>query len=221
LFHFINTLFDNTREKSISNHFRRKRFDILKRVIDNLPKPVKILDVGGTQNYWEQMGILKSSQLLITILNIEEIEIKYPNFTFVKGDARDLKNFNDKEFDIVFSNSVIEHLADLDNQRKMADEIKRVGKSYIVQTPNYYFPIEPHFLIPLFQFYPEFLKIFLLTHFEIGWFEKQDSKEKARFILKNINLLKKREIQKLFPASTVMKEKIFFLTKSFIIVNLS
>lgn len=57
-----------------------------------------------------------------------------------------MKQFQDNEFDAVFSNSVIEHVGDYEAQRQMANEIMRVGKRYFVQTPNFYFPIEPHIL---------------------------------------------------------------------------
>ena len=60
------------------------------------------------------------------------------------GDATDLSPFKDKSFDIVHSNSVIEHLYNFENQKKMASEIMRVGQKHIVQTPNKYFFLEPH-----------------------------------------------------------------------------
>ncbi len=61
--------------------------------------------------------------------------------------------FGDREFDIAFSNSVIEHVPP-ELQAAFAAEVSRVADRYFVQTPNRYFPIEPHYQLPLFQFLP-------------------------------------------------------------------
>ncbi|MEM2045934.1 MAG: class I SAM-dependent methyltransferase, partial [Candidatus Bathyarchaeia archaeon] len=58
---------------------------------------------------------------------------------WIIGDARCMP-FKDKSFDVVFSNSVIEHVGNYDDQKMCAEEIRRVGKCYFVQTPNFYFP---------------------------------------------------------------------------------
>jgi ubiquinone/menaquinone biosynthesis C-methylase UbiE len=139
--------FNPNDSNSVSNRFRRKRFRYFKELIKDLPKPVKILDVGGTQSFWELMGFTSPAEASITILNNENISITLPNFKFVQGNAADMRMFRDSEFDVVFSNSVIEHLGNIENQRKMAREIIRTGKKYFVQTPNYYFPSSNSFLI--------------------------------------------------------------------------
>jgi ubiquinone/menaquinone biosynthesis C-methylase UbiE len=86
----------------------------------------------------------------ITLLNPELSESAPSNFTAFVGDGRSMPQFEDHQFDIVFSNSTIEHVGSIDDQRAMAREIVRVGRKYYVQTPNRYFPIEPHFVFPFF-----------------------------------------------------------------------
>src|SRR5690625_7584560 len=66
--------------------------------------------------------------------------------------------YKKNECDVVYSNSLIEHVGNRKNQLLFADEVQRVGKSYWVQTPNKYCTVEPHFLFPFFQFMPEHLK---------------------------------------------------------------
>lgn len=74
----------------------------------------------------------------ITILNVERQAQRHAKIHPAVGDAVDLGRFEDGAFDVVFSNSVIEHLAALENQRLMACEVQRVGKAFWIQTPNFF-----------------------------------------------------------------------------------
>jgi len=188
-------------------------------LVRDLPKPVTVLDTGGTVNFWNQMGMLNNADFKLTILNIESEENNYSNIKFVKGDARNLSCYKDSEFDIVFSNSVIEHVGSKSDQEKMASEIVRTGKRYYVQTPNYYFPFEPHFLFPLFQFFPLFFKKFLLKNFSMGWFDKANDDSEAMEIINSIRLLRKKEFRELFPDSMIIPEKLFWISKSFVAIG--
>jgi len=118
---------------------------------------------------------------------------------------------------VIFSNSVIEHLGSYSDQSLMANEVRRLGERYFLQTPNRYFPIEPHFLFPFFQFFPYKLKIWLVTRFNLGWFGKIPDENKAREIISSIRLLNKKELKILFPESKIKEEKFLGLTKSFIV----
>lgn len=210
-------ILDNTDPGSLANKFRRKRFLLFTEFIKDLERPVKILDIGGTENFWKQMGIYGNNDYLITILNLDEPDKTIDrNFEFVKGDALDLRHYNDKSFDVVFSNSVIEHIEIIEDRQKMANEIMRIGKRFFVQTPNYYFPFEPHFLLPFFQYLPKFIKIWLLLHFDIGWFKKCSSKAEALKLLNSNRLLTIKELRTYFTNCKIIKEKYLIFTKSLI-----
>lgn len=211
---------DNTRQSSLANKFRQKRFKHFNELIKGLPAPIKILDIGGTENFWQQMGLAGNENFRITVLNINKpICSAKANMIFVKGDASDLSEFPDKSFDIVFSNSVIEHIPETQNRVRMAEEIKRVGVKYFVQTPNYYFPFEPHFLFPFFQFFPQFFKITLLKSFNMGWFKKCKNNREASILLKENQLLRLKELKNYFPEGKIIKERFLFMNKSFIAVK--
>lgn len=195
---------------TIAIDFRRKRFAFFKSLIASLPRPLHILDVGGKQAFWELMGFIRDD-IQITILNTEPEETTFPNITCIVGDARDTREFKDKEFEVVFSNAVIEHVGNLEQQHSMAAEIQRVGKRYIVQTPNRYFPIEPHVLIPFFQFFPLNLKMYIATHTP-SWGWKTSHLEE----LSTIRLMSEKELRNLFPRARVYKENFLGLIKSFI-----
>lgn len=126
--------------------------------------------------------------------------------------------FEDQAFDIIFSNSVIEHVGSIQNQRKFADEVKRVGKSYWIQTPNRMFPIEPHFLFPFFQFLPGGLRKIIAKTWKYSHYKQWGANN--TFILEelsDIRLLSRRELMSLFDAGSLYEEKYVFLTKSLVI----
>ena len=132
-----------------------------------------------------------------------------PNVTVVQADGTDLP-FEDGEFDVGFSNSVIEHVPE-HLQPAFASEMARVAKRYFVQTPNRYFPIEPHYQLPLFQFLPERGRRALNRRFTLGWQPKGEWED--------INLLSKRDLRRLFPEAEIHRERILGLTKSLIAVR--
>ncbi len=211
-----NNFFDPDSKKSINQKFREKRFEFFRSMLAKIQSEntIQILDIGGTEIYWERMGFPTNENVHITLLNLESEPVKNKKFTSVKGDACNMPEFNDNQFDIVFSNSVIEHLFSLENQQKMADEVKRVGKAYHIQTPNRYFPLEPHWLFPFFQFLPFKLKVAMTKRFNLGHYKKAITKDAATQRVKEVKLLTEKQMKKLFPEGKVYREKFFGLTKS-------
>jgi len=215
----FNNFFEISEKKnSLGNQFREKRFKFFLKEINKISKPITILDVGGKINFWENRGLAGNNEYKITIVNIEKETSKYSNINYEIGDATNLSQFNDKSFDIVHSNSVIEHLYNFNNQSKMASEIIRVGKKHIVQTPNKYFFIEPHYLLPFFQFIPNKLKYYILTKTKLSRLKKWD-KNFAKQYIKEIRLLSEKEMKTLFPKSKIYFEKFLGMNKSFTMHN--
>ena len=110
---------DNTNDRSVSVELRRRRFQILLDMLKDLLHPVMILDIGGRQKYWEMMGsdLLRNADLKVTLLNTEKQSVSLANFAALTGDGRSMPQFGDKQFDIVFSNSTIEHVGTLEDQQ--------------------------------------------------------------------------------------------------------
>jgi SAM-dependent methyltransferase len=206
---------DNRNQNSLAGRMRRKRMALLKSLLASLEKPVRMLDIGGTEEYWKVSGLVDEERVNIVLLNLRAAPASLPNCVNIVGDARQT-GFEDDSFDVVFSNSVIEHVGDYSDQTRMAEEIRRVGKRYFVQTPNRYFPIEPHFLFPFFQFFPLWMKTWLLMNFNLGWFRKIPDRENARQAVESIRLLDVGEFSRLFPGAKIYREGFFGLTKSLI-----
>ena len=209
-------LFNANYKSSVNQGFREKRFKFFKDLLDSVRKvgTINILDVGGTQSYWENMKFTSSNSIHITLLNLEAGEVANKNFSSISGDATDLSRFGDKHFDVVFSNSVIEHLYTFEAQQKMANEIRRVGRHYFVQTPNIYFPIEPHWVFPLFQFLPFGLRVWITKAYYLDSYPAESRKEIAIQRVKEVRLLTERDMRGLFPEAKIYREMFFGLKKS-------
>lgn len=206
---------------SIAYKFRKKRMSEFEKFYKSISDSAggSILDLGGTFDFWKTLEFNGLNTENITLLNLEKQQIpkEYPNILSVVGDATNLKEYGDHQFDLVFSNSVIEHVGDFRAQKRMAREVVRVGKHYYLQTPNRYFPLEPHYLIPFFQFFPLKLKAFLIRHWRIGHKPRASSNADALKIAKSVRLLSKNELKKLFPNAKINEERFGLLTKSFIL----
>ncbi len=186
-------------------------------LLKRLPRPISILDVGGLASFWRAVGLIGDDSISILILNVYETDQDSENIRFTLGDGRAMTQFTDAQFDVVFSNSVIEHVGGIEDQRKMAAEMQRVGKRYFLQTPNRYFPIEPHFLFPFFQFLPFSVKVALIRRFNLGWFKRAPDRATAEAYASEIRLMNYRELRSLFPSATIVGERLFGLVKSYIV----
>ena len=206
----LRAIADNTRAGSAADRMRKKRFAVFLGLLDTLPRPLRLLDVGGTRSFWEQMGPAGMEGIEIVLLNLQAPP---PD----RGDARDMRRYRDKEFDVVFSNSVIEHVGGYRDQQRMAEEVRRVGKRYFVQTPNRYFPVEPHFLFPFYQFLPLRVRAWLIGRFDLGWRKRAANEEEALQQAQSVRLLSRGELEVLFPDGNITDEKFFGLTKSFMV----
>ena len=201
-----------------ANKFRQNRINIFLDLIGlDGNTTINILDIGGTDYYWSNLNINNGSKLNITLLNTEEVSLKNPNFDYIRGDGRDLSLFDDNSIDIVYSNSVIEHVGEFEDQKKFAKEIRRISKKYFIQTPNYYFPFEPHFLMFGIHYLPIKYRAFLIRHLNLGWYEKKQSYFDSVKLAESIRLLKRKELEYLFPEAEIIYERFYGLIKSFML----
>jgi hypothetical protein len=212
-------LADGETPNSLSNKFRTRRFRQFEASVANLPRPLRILDVGGTNEFWENRGWAEREDVKILILNLVSEKQRHENIRSLTGDATDLRQFGDHSFDVAFSNSVIEHLFTFENQRRMASEIQRVGRSFWVQTPSFWFPMEPHFHVPGWQWMPLGMRVSLIRRWACGWRGPCPDPVIARGLVEEIRLLRKSELRVLFPRATLVSERFCGLVKSWTVVG--
>jgi len=212
----IKSIADNSSDTSLATRMRRARFQLFLSLLDKLEGHVEILDIGGTQEFWNIMLGDQDRDIRVTLLNIDHQHVTSPKFVSAAGDARSMPQFQDKSFDVVFSNSVIEHVGSYDDQRRMAFEVMRIGKRYFIQTPNKRFPMEPHFLFPYFQYLPVDVRAQLVNRFNMGWYKRMPDLKAARREVESIQLLTRQGLTNLFPDATIYVERFAGLAKSFV-----
>ena len=177
-----------------------------------------LLDVGGYPNTWT---IRPQMVKRIDCLNIHPIkwsEESAPQHRIatVLGDGCALE-YEDGHYDVVFSNSVIEHVGDWERQRAFASNVRRVGKKLWVQTPAFECPLEPHFLAPFVHWLPVPIRKFCtrwLTPW--GWLTRP-SKAWVNYTILHTRLLTKNQMKELFPDCKILTERFFgIVPKSYI-----
>ena len=85
---------------------------------------------------------------------LDRFAAAFPQVRAVRADGRELP-FADGEFDLGFSNAVVEHVAGgRDGQRRFVHELCRVAQRVFVTTPNRWFPLEVHTLLPFVHWLP-------------------------------------------------------------------
>jgi hypothetical protein len=179
--------------RSIHRRFRGGKTEEFIGLLGMQKPPGTLVDVGGGGMSGEFLSLYQRFENVIVVNPIPPDDSRgIANVYLVEGDGRCLP-FRDKSIDWVFSNAVIEHVGDWEDQMTFASEIRRVAKrGYFVATPNLYFPIEPHALLPYYQFYPAALKPFALR-FSPGYMQRPEP----------ISLLTKNALQILFPEALV------------------
>lgn len=206
----------------LQRHFRSKRFQILDALLREIlesQSEVTVLDAGGRPNYWAILPHDLRDKVKITCLNFESELEAHPKpaqdllISSVVGDACNMPEFEDNAFDIVHSNSVIEHVGSYQNMQRFADETRRVGKHYYVQTPNYWFPIEPHYGVPLFHWLPDTLRIWLSTKTNVGYAQKCEFKT-ALERLDHTRIVSAFLMRGIFLDGKIREERVLGLAKS-------
>lgn len=176
----------------------------------------RILDVGGTLNTWETLPI-RSEVTLVNLRFYENPPSSQSRFKLVEGDACEMEF--DHRFDIVFSNSVIEHVGDFERQRQFAHKCSDLAPNLWIQTPARSFPVEPHLLTPFIHYLPRSIQRLLLRRFTIWGVLQKPNPTQVEEFLDEVRLISFREMKDLFPDCEILRERFMGLTKSYIAVR--
>jgi Methyltransferase domain len=212
---------------SLGSWFRKRRSLLIAKQIISCSKKssrTRVLDIGGRRSYWNIFSedFLDEYNVEITLVNDSvELEINQPehnqgNFIHSVGDGCDMNKCDSMSYDFVHCNSVIEHVGNWERMTMLSKEIRRLAPSYYVQTPNFWFPIEPHFLTPIFHWLPEHVRIWLIQRMSLGHMSKQSSISEAVQVIESVRLLNADMFFSLFEDANHKREWFMGLPKSLI-----
>ncbi len=192
--------------KNFSRESRRRKFQLFGKVFQPGAGDL-ILDVGASgqpftgytfEDYYPYPDRIVAGG--VDPREIQDARRLYPKVRYTMFDGRALP-FPDQSFDIVFSNAVIEHIIGPGQQERFAREIMRVGKSWFVTTPNYWFLFESHYHLPFIHFLPREMQ---------RWYNRLLGSAIAKGTIQDLALLSARGLQRLFPSSRVVKMRVTF-----------
>lgn len=185
----------------LHNRSRSKKYKLFLREMNPTTRDW-VLDVGsGRGTFLEQLYSLREHIVAVDLKveRLAKLRAAYPPVRVVCADACALP-FSDGSFGVVFSNAVIEHIGGVPLQTRFAREVRRVGKRYFITTPNRWFPVEPHYRIPFFQFFSPKWQQFIHKRFQVGLVPKG--------MFEAIQMLSARDLSKLFPDAIIRKQRV-------------
>lgn len=187
------------------NKFRRRRMARFVETV-NLTPDHTVLDVGGSPAIWKQCPVKPR----LTFLNVYQLP-DVPLELQIVGDGCRIP-VADKSFDIVFSNSVIEHVGSKERQAEFARELRRVGRMMWVQTPDRAFPLELHTLVPFLHWLPR--SVFTDLAPFVSPRRLFESRQDFDAAMKGLRPVGRSEMEELFPAAAIIREKFLGFPKS-------
>lgn len=204
---FSNRILGVRNPKSVSSWARRRRWAKFVEVFPEIEQ-MHVLDLGGTPWYWRNAPVMPAHVTTVNLRHMDSTE----NITAVQGDVY---SHPPGSYDLVISNSLIEHVGGHSQRARLADVIAAAADRHWVQTPYRYFPIEPHWLAPGIQFLPFEARVKATMLWKFGHCHKTD-RAAAVDIVNEIELIGLTQMRAYFPDSDFWLERVAGLVKSMV-----
>lgn len=179
----------------LAGRVRRRIFQIFMDVF-HPTAATSVLDVGVTSdsdhaesNFFERLYPYPNRLTCVGTEDGSHLMREYPGLRYLPVVSGRPLPFSDRQFDIVFSNAVLEHVGSRGAQVRFAAELRRISKQFFVVTPNRWFPIEHHTGLPFLHYLPPSLFRDLIRNTRYRYWADES----------NLNILTAREMAGLFP----------------------
>jgi hypothetical protein len=193
---------------------RERRARWLAEVFPDLPQ-MSIIDLGGRVGPWKRVPVRPKH---VHVVNLEPLPAEIPDWAEVDhGDACTLPDhISKRRYDLVFSNSVIEHVGGHERRQRFAEAVHLLAEAHWVQTPYRYFPIEPHWVAPGLQFLPVAMRAEYSRRWPLGSYNAAATHTEAVGQVLRVELLDRTQMRYYFPTSVLRAENFFGLPKSLV-----
>ena len=189
----------------------------------------RIADLGGSAGYWERVGFdwLEENGFAVACVNNEPSELRRGSdgggpIEYILADACRMEDFADDSFEIVHSNSVIEHVGGWPEIAGFAAVVRRLAPSYYVQTPYFWFPVDPHFYrFPALHWLPVAARAQVHRRMKAGWAPRATDRDAAMRLAESNFMLDRKQFRALFPDAEHSFERFAGLPKSMIATRLA
>ena len=193
----------------LGSRFRKRRMAWFKR---EFASAQNVLDVGGELETWHSY---RPPRLVLLNVGMRPAQFDQ-SISYIQADGCALP-LHDAAADVAFSNSVIEHVGSIENQRRFAQEMQRVGRRYYCQTPNKWFPLDTHSLGLLVHWLPEsWISHLAYRYLTLQGWRTRPSREESLSSMRSVRHLSRTELVALFPGCSIRKERFLGMTKSFV-----
>jgi hypothetical protein len=205
---------------SVGARTRAERWALVDDLFPDLAE-MRVVDLGGTVESWRRAPVRPAQVTVVNLFEPGESDESW--LRPVTGDACDARTAlraagADTEYDLVFSNSLLEHVGGHAQRVALASEVHALAPRHWVQTPYRYFPVEPHWLFPLLQFLPLAARAKVAAAWPLAHSRPEDSST-AMSEVQWTELVGLAEMRAYFPRSEIHKERIVGLTKSLVAVS--
>lgn len=205
---------------SLGEKARAKRWELTRRLFPDFDQ-MRVVDLGGTCDAWLRAPYRPAEVVVVNLFEPGESGADW--LIPVTGDAcaaREVleSQLGRSDFDLVFSNAVLEHVGGHANRLRFADSVRELAPRHWVQTPYRYFPIEPHWLFPWMQHLPVAAKARVATTWKLAH-TPATALDQARESVLWTELISLTEMRVYFPESQILHERMAGLTKSLIAIR--
>ena len=202
--------------RSLGGRTRNRRWRTFRAHFPDI-ESMSVVDFGGTVDYWTRSPVQPRS---VHVLNLQEPPSSIPDWITVDvADATDPALLSRAgAYDLVYSNSVIEHVGGHARRTAFAANVGALAERHWIQTPYRYFPVEPHWVCPFMQFLPLRIRARLGMHWPLVHTRPADM-ESAIAALMSVELLDITAMRHYFPDSQIVYDRLAGLVKSVIAVK--
>jgi hypothetical protein len=194
----------------------RRREERARWLVETFPDlaQMSVIDLGGRIPTWQRAPVRPKH---VHVVNMEPSRTDIPDWAeFDLGDACALPaHIAGRRYDLVFANSVIEHVGGHERRERFADSVHQLSDAHWVQTPYRYFPIEPHWMAPGMQFMPVAARAQLARQWPLSYGRGKSRDTALRTVL-GVELLDRTQFRYYFPDSLIRTETILGVPKSLI-----